>query len=239
MRFAYFIFVIFLVGCSFNENTVKSNALNVEGNLYKLKGELFTGKVLDAAKNGRVLKSFQCINGKIEGEYLEYYTSGSIKKRISYKDGLLEGVSEYYNEDGSVNLYQTFKKGVLNGYFRKTYYNGSSEGYYKSGLQNGLWRYRYSNQKLKAKGIFENGDESSLGSSGVPKNGRVGEWVFYNEDGSLDERQFFKKNSEIAERVKYYKNGNIWAKAKCDKRTLEIISWVEFDENGNVIDSYH
>jgi antitoxin component YwqK of YwqJK toxin-antitoxin module len=239
MRFINLFLFIFLVGCSSNENIVNSNALNIEGNIYKLKGEVFNGKVLDALKNGRETKSFRCINGKIEGEYLEYYSTGSIKKRNNYKDGLLEGVSEYYNKDGSVYLRQTYKKGIPNGYFKKTHYDGSNEGYYKNGLQNGLWIYRYLNQKLKAKGIFENGDESSLGKSGVPFNGRVGEWVFYNEDGTtIGARYLYKNNSEIAEGFEYYKNGKIHSKGTFNKRTNEAISWVEFDENGKVISKH-
>jgi antitoxin component YwqK of YwqJK toxin-antitoxin module len=238
MRCLYFSFWFFLYSCSFGEKTVNSNAINIEGNVYKLKGELFTGKILDASKYGRVIKSFRCVNGKIEGEYLEYFATGSIKKRNNYKDGLLEGVSKYYNKDGSVYLHQTFKKGIPNGYFKKTHYNGSNEGYYKNGLQNGLWTYRYPNHKLKAKGVFENGDESSSGKSGIPFDGRVGEWVIYNEDGTIGARYLYKKNSEIVEGFEYDSNTKIHSKGTFNKRTNKYISYKEFDENGKLINSY-
>jgi antitoxin component YwqK of YwqJK toxin-antitoxin module len=111
MKFAYFILFLFLVGCSLNENTVNSYDLNVEGNIYKLNGERFSGKVLDATKNGRVKKSFQCLEGKIEGEYLEYYNNGSLKIKYTYNNGLLNGVFENYYENGVLKTKGYFKKG--------------------------------------------------------------------------------------------------------------------------------
>jgi antitoxin component YwqK of YwqJK toxin-antitoxin module len=94
-----------------NDDTVNSYSLNLEGNIYKLNGELFNGKVLDAAKNGRVKKSFQCLEGKIEGEYLEYYNNGSLKIKYTYKEGLLNGVFENYYKNGVLKTKGYFKKG--------------------------------------------------------------------------------------------------------------------------------
>ena len=238
MKFAYFVLIIFFVGCSFNDKTVSSNFLNVEGNIYKLKGELFNGNVLDAAKNGRVIKSFRCVRGKIEGEYLEYYNTGSIKRRSNYKDGFLEGLSEVFNKDGGVKLHQNYKKGVLNGYSKEVCYNGIIEGHFKNGLQVGLWIYKYSNQKIKAKGRFEKGDKSNLGNKGIPRNGRVGEWLFYSEDGVLDTRHLYKINSEIVESISYYKSGKIHYKGKFNKGNINLETWKEYNENGILIDSY-
>lgn len=238
LRFLNIIFCLFIVGCSMNEDTVSSNAINVEGNIYKLKGELFTGQVLDESKYGRVLKSFRCVEGKIEGEYLEYYSTGKIKQRRNFKNGLLDGVSELYNKDGILKLNQNYKKGVLEGYSKEENYYGSMEGHYKNGLQDGLWIYRYSNQKIKAKGRFEKGDKSNLGNKGIPRNGRVGEWLFYSEDGVLDTRHLYKINSEIVESISYYKSGKIHYKGTFNKREIDLETWKEFDENGKLVNSY-
>jgi antitoxin component YwqK of YwqJK toxin-antitoxin module len=85
--------------------------LNLDGNIYKLNGEKYTGKVLDAAKNGRVKKSFRCSEGKIEGEYLEYYNNGSLKIKYTYKNGLLNGVFETYYKNGVLKTKGFFKNG--------------------------------------------------------------------------------------------------------------------------------
>jgi len=192
MRFVNFVLFICLVGCSFNENTVNSSALNVEGNIYKLNGKRFSGNVIDASKNGRVKKSFQCSEGKIEGEYLEYYNNGSLKIKYTYSEGLL---------------------------------NGEFENYYENGV-------------LKTKGRFKRGNKYNIDKNAIPFHGRIGEWLYYTEKGFLEKRHLYKANSDIAEGYTYYTNGKVHFKGTFNKRDVNTETWIEYNENGEVIDSY-
>jgi antitoxin component YwqK of YwqJK toxin-antitoxin module len=241
MNYYYFLLIFFLVSCisdkneNLKEKVVNSSVLNIEGNIYKLKGELFTGKVLDTAKNGRVLKSFTCFNGKIEGEFLNYSTSGKIISKRSYKNGLLDGESTFY-ENESVSI-RNYKKGILNGN-RKELLEGKVlvEGFYKDGLQCGIWTYNYPNGKIKIKGQFENGDESNRDEKfQIPRNGRIGEWVFYSENGNIEKKHFYKHDSDIVDATTFYENGKIHWKGTFSKISLEETLWVEYSQNGKII----
>lgn len=135
MRKLIYIFSLLIFFYSCNNFTVSSISLNKEGNIYKHKGELFNGKVLDMNKKGRVFLSFECKQGKIEGEYLKYHKNGKIELKFNYHNGLKEGESLSFYSNGD-------KKDVAN---------------YKNDKLDGNWESYHHHNQLKEKGIYRLG----------------------------------------------------------------------------------
>ena len=52
-------------------------------------------------------------------------------------------------------------------------------------------------EALKKKGKYIDGDESDLGSSGIPIDGRDGAWYFYWENGEDRTRQYWENGRQI------------------------------------------
>jgi len=66
------------------------------------------------------------VNGKLEGECIEYFVNGQIKNKLNFKDGLLDGeIVEYYEETMVIKSKYTFVNGLKNG--ESISYNSSGE----------------------------------------------------------------------------------------------------------------
>ena len=71
----------------------------------------------------------------------------------------------------------------------------SSEGCLINGLPNGIW-----------KSYYESGNIKSIGNRN--KNKLSGDWMFYNEDSTLDRKIEYAENLKNGEEIIYFKNGN-------------------------------
>ncbi len=228
-------FLLFSCG---NDELIKSTeSLNIEGNVYKLKNELYSGTVLDTNKQGRVITSFRCVNGKIEGSYLEYHLNGRISVKKNYTKGVPNGICKTFSTEGKILEDKTFKNGKLNGkYFHiQEYGKYEISGLYINGLQCGTWTYinKYS-KKLAAKGNFEKGDGSDANDTGIPRNGRVGKWQFYSNDGILEVVQLHEIKSDKFQYLEYYPTGQLKIKGIGKKGSRKILFYEEYDTNGNI-----
>ena len=99
--------------------------------------------------------------------YKEYYASGQLREegvKIGNRAHSKHGIITYYTEDGHIDRTETWKKGEKNGEYCEYYDNG----------------------KLAAKGIqiycFLRGEYDSY---------RFGKWLFYREDGTLDDERTY------------------------------------------------
>ena len=74
------------------------------------------------------------IDGKLNGEYKEYYEPNILMKIATYKDSKLNGKQTRYGYDGSINTMANYKDGELDGEYID-YYNGKvdKKGVYKDG----------------------------------------------------------------------------------------------------------
>lgn len=229
-----------LISCGNNELIKSTASLNIEGNVYKIKGRLYTGQVLDTTKQGRVLTSFRCVNGKIEGEYIQYNENGKISVKKNYKKGVPDGVCKSFSYDGNLVEEKRLKNGKLDGKFFHIQEGGRYEinGFFKNGLQYGLWTYRNKyTHKLVVKGAFDGGDGLNRGNSGIPRNGRVGKWEFYDENAQLEEVQIYNKNSDEVTYFGYYPTGQVKYKGVAKRNPVEVIFFEEYDIHGNIIKS--
>ncbi|SIS47388.1 Antitoxin component YwqK of the YwqJK toxin-antitoxin module [Zobellia uliginosa] len=197
---------------SCQEKQTSSISLNKADGIYKLKEQPFTGKVLDTTRSGRVLLTFNCVKGKIDGKYLEYYAeNGNLKQKSTYIKGNKTGPYLQLKLNGDTITYGTFLNYKKNGIWKEFYGNGKlkSVGKYENNLQNGLWKYYYYNTgKIKAEGHYLNGDETKLGRTSVPISGRHGEWQFYFENtGKLKQKSEFENGIRSGKFTVYQSNG--------------------------------
>lgn len=87
--------------------------------------------------------------------------------------------------------------------------NKFAEGNYSNGKQNGEWVYYYGNGSIQGKGKYLNGNETEIGSSGVPRNGRQGIWMFYFENGNKESEGNFENGKLDGKYISYFKSGKI------------------------------
>jgi len=173
-----------ICSCKTEPIIVSSYSLNKADGIYKHKEKPFNGVVIDTTKSGRVLLTFNCIDGKLDGEYLKYFReNGNLKERVTYVNGNKNGSYKKLNKDGKVVLEGNYVNFKRNGEWKEYYYNGGIKnvGSYMDGLQVGEWNFYFINGKLQAIGNYDNGDKTDLGKTGIPISGRNGIWKFYNE----------------------------------------------------------
>ncbi len=197
-----FIVILIISSCT---NETQSYKLNLNENTYLLNGEPYTGRVIDKQrKSGRIISSFECENGKIEGLRLKYRQNGKIYSKQFYKNGLLHGFSkrfypsgrlevlnnykfgkqtgkqiEYYdNDENSIIYFETIRNGLRNGKYHRYDDEDETIGNYRNGLMDGLWIYKKRGVVI-AKGHFKDGDGSSQGyNTDIPMHGRINKWYF-------------------------------------------------------------
>ncbi len=178
LNLIWILFVLInLISCT---NETQSYKLNLNENTYLLDGEPYTGLVIDKKKKtGRISRSFECIDGKIEGQYLQYYDNGKVYLKQRYLHGKLNGLSKQFNSDGSPRYYHTYKNGEEEGkqiifdhnnaYSDQKYWGRIDQVYT---LKNGI-----------LDGYFHDKSGYPPYSKGYYKNGKMeGLWVFYSHE---------------------------------------------------------
>ena len=102
--------------------------------------ENFTGQVIKKYKNGQVKSIENFKNGKLNGEFKEFFENGSLFQVGTFKNGDMKNIKVFY-ENGNLKFEQNLKdrKGKYRGY----YPNGmlEVEGEVFQGDEIGLWKY--------------------------------------------------------------------------------------------------
>ena len=102
--------------------------------------ENFTGQVIKKYKNGQVKSIENFKNGKLNGEFKEFFENGSLFQIGTFKNGDMKNIKVFY-ENGKLKFEQNLKdrKGKYRGY----YPNGKLEveGEVFQGDEIGLWKY--------------------------------------------------------------------------------------------------
>ena len=128
--------------------------------------ENFTGQIIKKYENGQIESIENFKNGKIDGEFKEFYRDGTLFQIGSFKSGDLENIKVFY-ENGNLKFETTFED--RKGYHKGYYSNGivSEEGETYKGDEIGLWKYYSEDGKLSSEGTYKEGK-------------KIGEWKFYN-----------------------------------------------------------
>jgi hypothetical protein len=87
---------------------------------------------------------FTIVDGKLEGEYKEWWSNGQLWEESFYKDGKLEGNCKRYYKNGQPHIHCTYKNGLSDGEFKSWRINGQLEeqSYFKNDKLEGerkLW----------------------------------------------------------------------------------------------------
>lgn len=107
--------------------------------------ENFTGQIIKKYKNGQVKSIENFKNGKLNGEFKEFFEDVNLSQIGTFKNGDMENIKVFY-ENGNLKFEQNLKdrKGKYRGY----YPNGQLEivGEVFQGDEIGLWKY-YSEER--------------------------------------------------------------------------------------------
>ena len=102
--------------------------------------ENFTGQIVKKYKDGQVKSIENFKNGKLNGEFKEFFENGSLFQIGTFKNGDMKNIKVFY-ENGNLKFEQKLKdrKGKYRGY----YPNGilEVEGEVFQGDEIGLWKY--------------------------------------------------------------------------------------------------
>ena len=118
-------------------------------------------------------------------------------------------VFDISKETGVKVLECRYFKGLKNGPYNEWYNNGNkkTQGQYKNGLMIGKWKYYHGNGFIRGKGVFSNGDGLNKTYTGIPKNGRDGEWKFWYDNGQKKEKSQYVEGKLVGISILWYKNG--------------------------------
>lgn len=133
---------------------------------------------------GKLLETYNCINGKIEGEYKAFYNNGDLHINANFKDGKLNGIYEEYDYDRSKKHYIKNRLFYVDGDLRKLEFYSE---YKKLFLVE-----EYLNGKLHGKTTKLGGLDYMYGGVGWPskiieiyEHGILIRHEIYGEDGTL------------------------------------------------------
>jgi antitoxin component YwqK of YwqJK toxin-antitoxin module len=177
MKPLFYVITSVLIILSSCTNETQSYKLNLNENTYLLDGEPYTGLVIDKKKKtGRISRSFECIDGKIEGQYLQYFDNGKVYLKQRYLHGKLNGLSKQFNSNGSPRYYHTYKNGKEEGkQIIFDHYNANSDQQYWGDIDK---VYTLKNGILD--GYFHDKSGYYPHPKGYYKNGKMeGLWIYY------------------------------------------------------------
>ena len=135
MKHLLIIFSLLLTSVSWSKDVDYNDLVKRDGLYYeKFTNEPFTGKT-----TGRIQNNY--MNGKFEGEWIEYHENGQLKIKRNYKDGKLEGKSLWYHKNGQLESKGNFKDDEKEGEWLHYRSNGKlwRKYYYKDGKKDGRW----------------------------------------------------------------------------------------------------
>lgn len=166
---------------------------------YLMDQKPFTGQVKKINKQGTTLESFFVKEGKLNGEYQNYYTSGGLKLNCSYTQGVLQGVWISFYENKQEKELINYDKGYMQGQ-RKSFWNNGlikEENEFNQGVLTGTSNFYYSNGQLRKTIAFDfNGN-------------REGDWIDYYPNGNVKQKISYKSGKIIDSLIRYDIKGKI------------------------------
>ena len=154
--------------------------------------------------NGKLLNTYKYDDGELVEDIEEfkdikvkktYYSNAQVKSDLTLVNGIPNGISRNYNETGEIVSSKIFKNGKLLG-------DGIVD---KKGKKQGEWIEYYISH-------FINPNDSIRvkRASGSYVNGfKNGDWKYYYENGSLEQKGKFIKGKIHGKWKWYYENGNL------------------------------
>jgi antitoxin component YwqK of YwqJK toxin-antitoxin module len=149
-----------LISCQKREKIYYDNGKIKEIFQLNAKGEKH-GKFESFYENGKILEKSEYKNGLLEGKRYFYYENGEIEEIQMFEEGKLKGEQLGYHENG-VLKFKCFNEGnKLEGKYLSYYDNGKKLLYlnFINDLENGPFEEYYTNEVIKWKGTYRNGNK--------------------------------------------------------------------------------
>lgn len=162
------------------------------------------------------------------GKKSEYYSNGAKYKEISYKEGKLDGEYIQYYGNGQIEFIRTLRNDYMQGPSKNFYQSGQQQfsGYYSFGKKSGSWTSWYESGKVKAQETYQD-DHLNETCTYYYENGNIeiksnlkggvfiGNYSKYYENGSIHyvipyTNGEFKGTGDFYE---YWENGKVKCKA--------------------------
>ena len=146
---------ILITGCTTTKNQLKST----ENTLLSVNNKN-TGKICTLYPNKQKIKTFgTLINGKLQGQYLEYSENGIPLLITNYKNGKQYGSAKKYYSNGNIHIKGSMKEDLAHGKFVFFYKDGERQSIknFKDGIYDGYYMEFYPNGAIKIKGNYEAG----------------------------------------------------------------------------------
>lgn len=101
-----------------------------------------TGTIVVRDSIGKIRIVGSLKDGKIQGNWKEYFSNGQLKHDRNYNEDKFQDISKEYYKNGQLKWIGKYERGEKSGLHKNWYENGKakSEIYYINGKIEGLWR---------------------------------------------------------------------------------------------------
>jgi antitoxin component YwqK of YwqJK toxin-antitoxin module len=175
-----------------------SAAFYYKYDFYSIKNHHKDTECLIYDDNGTMTFKLNYINGKCQGDRLEYHPNGKLKSTSKYDDGVCNSEYLEYHQNGQLKLKYYYVDNLRSGDYLEYHYNGNLKitCNYIDGKYNGEYLSYYTDGALKVKCNYVNGKLK-------------GEWYEYYNDGKLKDKSNYVNGRLHGPCQTYYPNGDI------------------------------
>ena len=206
------------------DSLVERNGIKYEVNSDKG----YTGNSVGYHENGQKSIETSFLEGKLDGQYSEWYDNGQLKIQSSYSGGELSDTLVEYFHSGQIQKKCNYSHGVHDGYYKEFWENGNSKvtGHYSEGEKNGeflnlndeggiIERSNFVNDSLD--GVYEKFWEADI----LKFSG------YYSIGKAINEHRSYFANGHLKERTLYDSLGNRISREYHMKYKEDTLRYVE------------
>jgi len=218
MKKLYLAFLMSISYCCLNAQVFIDETTNIDGILYS-KNKPVTGQVIDmyqVSKHHKLLAN--CINGKWDGKYTEWFDNGNKKHEGFYKDGQPEGMHTTWYDNGQICNTTPYKSGKITGKYVEWYNDGKKkvEGNFLDGKKNGdciffdengqiIQTINYKNDISLKDYNYKNGHPNGIWSEWSETGEKKSELTY--QDGTKISGKFYTQGESNWKQFDYLENG--------------------------------
>ncbi|HSH52304.1 MAG TPA: hypothetical protein VK982_11335, partial [Bacteroidales bacterium] len=183
------------------------------------------------------------LDGKKQGQWIDYYPKGNKKAEGYYKNDKKTGKWIFYFPNERVKQTGTYSNGKLSGSWKWYYKNGQlrKEEFYIYGLPDGESIEYSDSGTVITEGIYIQGEKEGIWNYDIGDQTETGKYIMGLKDGKW--YRYYKSNDELAyeglflqgsrdgKHVYYYPNGNV-KEIQYYETGQKVKSWAKYDENG-------
>lgn len=139
-------------------------SLSKKAAIVYLGDSLFSGFLMEYHSNESLASKAGYLNGKLQGEAVQYYTDGQFKERRYYDVNRKTGYHEGFWPNGEKKFAYFFEKGIHEGALKEWYHTGEPFRFfnYETGKESGAQRMWALDGSLRANYVVKDGHRYGL-----------------------------------------------------------------------------